>query len=54
MLDALIMAACFGGGYALSTYTWNPVHTWFIGAQAKLIQVLAHARELEAAIRAKL
>jgi hypothetical protein len=46
------MLACFAGGYAASIFTWQKIHTWIIGAEAKATQLRDKARALMARARA--
>jgi hypothetical protein len=34
-MKALTMIACFAGGYVAAIFTWQAIHTWIIGAEAK-------------------
>lgn len=48
IIGALLWAAV---GYTLSVFTWNSVHTFFIGAQAKITALRQQASDLEKKIR---
>ena len=40
------------GGYVLAVFTWQPIHTFFIGAAEKAAALREKARALEAKLRA--
>lgn len=44
--------ASFAGGYAAAIFTWDRIHTWWIGAEAKAAQLRDKAKELIAKVRA--
>ncbi len=52
MLKTLTMIACFGGGYVAAVFTWDKIHTWTIGAEAKAVQLRDRAKALMAKARA--
>lgn len=39
------------GGYVLAVFTWEPVHTFFVGAAAKADALRERARTIENKLR---
>ncbi len=54
MLKALTMLASFAGGYAAAIFTWQQIHTFIIGAEAKAAQLRDQAKALIAKAKAAL
>ena len=38
----------FAGGYAASVFTWEPIHTWLVGAKAKIAAFEQKIKDLKA------
>jgi hypothetical protein len=53
-MKALTMVACFAGGYVAAIFTWQAIHTWIIGAEAKAAQLRDRAKALVAKAKAAL
>lgn len=53
MLDLLLLAAAFAGGYAVCIYSWPTVTVWSKGSFAEAINLRAKAQQLENKIRGR-
>lgn len=42
----LSYALVAAGAYAAAVFTWEPIHTWFIGVEAKVEALRQRAKEL--------
>lgn len=47
-MTATVGILIFAGGYVASVYTWEPFHTWLIGAKAKIDALKARIEALKA------
>jgi len=54
MLKTFTMLACGAGGYVLAVFTWDKLHSWIIGAEAKAKQLRDRAKALAAKAKAAL
>lgn len=54
MLKAFTFFAVFTGGYVAAIFTWQAIHTWIIGAEAKAAQLRDRAKALVAKAKAAL
>jgi outer membrane murein-binding lipoprotein Lpp len=53
MLDLLLFAAAFAGGYAACIYSWPTVKIWANGISAEVVSLRAKAQQLENRIRGR-
>lgn len=54
MSQAIVNSLWCVGGYVLAVFTWDKVHTFFVGAEAKIQQLRDKVKSLQADVKAKL
>jgi hypothetical protein len=54
MLELLLLAAAFAGGYAASVWSWPWIRAGAIGTAAEIAQLRARAKALENSIKGAL
>lgn len=52
MEKLIVGIACIIGGYVLAVFTWDRIHTFIVGAEAKALQLRDRAKALMAKVRA--